>query len=244
MKHNNKYVLFSIIALILLIGIVFVGNYFDGKQKEETVSSDNLWDFEDVNNVSVVDAKLTGDDYRITQSYLFNYTKYKSSTWYKGSAYVEKIAKKEDLALITLKDNKNSTVSIVATIDVKNANVKTGDVVNFVGTIDIAKEEINLSKISKDSINYSNTEETTIEDLINNVKLIKRTYFIVNGYMVTDGDKYKLYDTKEDYKKHADAKRYFTVQWADEFGYTGNQDVTLRCLIVDTYVLGSCELKK
>ena len=62
--------------------------------------------------------------------------------------------------------------------------------------------------------------------------------------MFTDNNQYKLYDSKEKYKKDKSSGSYFLIDWKDKFNYTGNTRVTLKCLIDDTYKLKNCEMVK
>ena len=100
------------------------------------------------------------------------------------------------------------------------------------------------NRISTDEINYSSAINLNLNELINNINLVRNSYFVINGYMVTDGDKYKLYDSKESYIDNPDVGNYFNLNWKDNFGYTGNSDVTIRCNILDTFKLHNCELTK
>ena len=54
----------------------------------------------------------------------------------------------------------------------------------------------------------------------------------------------KGYDSKESYIDNPDVGNYFNLNWKDNFGYTGNSDVTVRCNILDTFKLHNCELIK
>lgn len=238
-KHRT--VIFSIIIIILLIGTVFLWNFIVDKQKENNAKKEEEINVLDVNNVPNVDAKLNGEDYKITQLYLLSYAKHKSGIWYMSSGYVSKISINETEATIILKEDKNSKVSITATIEASKVNVKVGDTVNFVGTVDIKSGEVHLAKISLDTINYASVTEITLADLYNNIKLVKETYFVVSGYMITEGERYKLFDSKDSYTEDNSVGQYFLIEW-EKVLYTGNQKVTLRCNLKDTYILGNCTL--
>ena len=180
---------------------------------------------------------------KITQGYLLNYTTNKSGIWYMSNAIVGSIKNKDDIAYITL-NNEDKSLSMVAEIDKSKVTVDNGDDVNFVGTVDLETGYIELSRISKDTIVYSDVTEIEFEKLVNNIKTIKDNIFVVNGYMVTDGSKYKLYDTKSAYQIDEGAGNYFTIAWDKEFNYTGNANVTLECKINGTYKLKDCTLIK
>ena len=83
-----------------------------------------------------------------------------------------------------------------------------------------------------------------LDELINHINVIKSNYFIVKGYMVTEGDTYKLYDSKEDYKSEETQSIPFELKWKNEFNLTGNANVTVKCLIGSTYILKDCILEK
>ncbi len=241
MKFFNKYktVIISIICLIIMLAFVVLWNMIIVKNDKESENS-NI-DLGRVNNVSSVESKL-GEDIKITQNYLLTYTSNKASIWYMSSAYVKAIKYDEMDAIITLTDSESGNTKISGTIDKDKCDVKSGDIVNFVGTIDLSTGMIELTKISNDTIDYKNVTEIDFKDLVNNIQKVKSNYFIVIGYMVTDGDKYKLFDSKEDYSKNNNAGTYFLLNWKDAFMYTGNQKVTVKCLIEDTYKLNMCEL--
>lgn len=240
---ENYIVIVSIVVILLLIGSVFLWNFIVDKQNEKKEEKDTTIDVMEVNNVNDVDSKLNGEDYKITQLYLLSYSTHKSGTWYMSSAYVSKIVNNGKDAIITLKEDKNSKESLIATIDSSKVDIKVGDTINFVGTIDIKSEEIHLSKISKDTIDYKSVVNVSFKELYDNIRLVKDTYFIVSGYMITEDDTYKLFDNKDEALKEDNLGRYFIVEW-NEVLYTGNQNVDLRCKLVDTYKLGDCSLIK
>lgn len=233
------YIIFTILVIIMISGVVFWNNIIDKKDNNEV--KDTI-DVSDANNVPYVDAKL-GSDVRITQGYLLNYVTKKSSIWYMSTGYVKKITKKDKEATINLSETKDSETYIQGTIEIDKCNIKTGDLVNFVGTIDIESGTINLSKISKETINYQNMEEIDFNSLEDNLNLIKSTYFIISGYMVTDDKEYKLYDTKEAWQNDNSDLNYFTIEWKETFNYTGNQDIKIKCLLSNTHKLKECEMQ-
>lgn len=242
---KNSTVILAITVIVLLIGSVFVWNRivdWQNKKKEQESKESEIINPLDINNVNNVDSKLNGEDYKITQLYLLSYTKHKSGIWYMSNGYVSKIRYNGNEAIITLKENKESKDTLIATINKDKVEVRTGDTINFVGTIDIDKEEIHLSKISKDTINYASVTEISFDELIKNIRLFKDTYFVIQGFMVTENEKYKLFDSKDEYTKDSNVTNYFLLNWKDEFKYTGNQNVTVRCQIKDTYVLHNCSL--
>lgn len=120
--------------------------------------------------------------------------------------------------------------------------VKKGDIVNFVGTIDLETGSIELSRVSLEEIDYKSVTGIEINELIDNIKAVKNNYFVVSGYMVTDSDKYKLFESKSSYLKDKNVGTYFYLNWKDKFNYTGNQEVKVKCKILDTYKLNYCEL--
>ncbi len=245
MNFLKKYkitVVCSISLIIMILGIFFWNYIADlqNKDKNDIVDQNYEVDLSDVNNVPMVEAKL-GEDIQITQGYLLTYTRKKSSIWYESSAYVKKIADNGLTATITL-SNKDNSKKLVATIDSNKSNVKKGEIVNFVGTIDLNDGSLELSKITKDKIEYSSVERLEFNDLVDNIKAVKKNFFIINGYMVTENKEYKLYDSKDSYKKDKSSTNSFLIHWDDKFNLTGNATVTIKCLIKDTYDLKNCEL--
>lgn len=236
---NNKAVIISIICLILMLTSVLIWNKIITKQNEPEQKEEI--DLSDVNNIESVESKL-GSDMKITQGYLLTYTRNKSKTWYLSKGYIKNVKINDSTATITLTSSKDSKKTLTATIDSDKWNLTKGDLINFVGTFDLANKSLSLSKISKESIDYKNVIEVEIDNLIDNINQVKTNYFIINGYMVTEEDKYKLYDSKEAYNKDSSVGNYFTIEWKDQFEYTGNSNITIKCLIEDTYKLNSCEL--
>jgi len=243
-KEKLKVPIICIIIFIILGLSVLLWNYIIGKNKEEDndETSEVSEDF-DYNNVSVVDEKL-GSDFRITQSYLMNYVIKKVGTWYMSKGYVKNIKKDGDYVILTISQDKDGEATIEAQINKDNCNVKKGDSVFFVGIINFKKYSLKLTKIDTELINYKDVTSITFEELYNNLNNLKNTYFIVSGYMVTDNDKYKLFDSKEDYLNNDSTNDYFTLNWDGEFLYTGNQNVVVRCLLTDTYTLSYCTLEE
>lgn len=238
MWEKLRVPIISFILLVIMLCGVLVWNkiiHKDEKKEEPTYI-----DVSDANNVPSVDKKLGNGDYPITQSYLRNYTIHKSATWYESSGTVKSIKYKNDDVILTISDGE---YSVDAVISKDKCSVKKKDKVYFVGVVSIKNHNITLSKISKEEINYKSSISITIEELEKNIHHLANTYFVINGYMVTDNDKYKLYESKDAYQKDSSAGNYFLIKW-DEVLYTGNQDVKVRCLLSDTYQLSNCTLVK
>ena len=239
-KKIRVYVFSFIIILVMLLAVLVWNKIInkDNKKDNEVV------DVSDVDNTKYVDAKLGGDDVKITQSYLKNYTIHKQGYWYSSKGYVKKIKYEDNEAIITLSADKNSNETITATINKDKCDVKVGNEVYFVGTVIIRFNSIMLSRIGLEEIDYKSAVKIEFNDLKTNLDNINKTYFLVYGYLVTDGDKYKLYDSKDAYGKNSSAGEYFLVEWDGEFPYTGNQDVNIRCRLADTYKLKECTYNK
>lgn len=239
---KHKIILIMFLVLILLVGAIVA--WFKIIEKETSDDVDNInnnqIDLSDVNNVESVESRL---DYKmkITQGYLLTYTTNKSGIWYMSSAVVNKIKIDGTEAYITL-TNKEKTHKIIAEIESNKVNIKTGDTINFVGTVDLETGNIELAKISKDTINYNNVTEIEFSKLVDNIKLVKENIFVIDGYMITDKDRYKLFESKNDYEKDSSVGTYFTITWKDKFELTGNANVTLECKINGTYKLKDCSL--
>lgn len=240
---KTKLFIFCSISIVLMIFLVVIFNFVFKKDDDKLLTKINNYseDIGDYNNVSSIDAKLGDEDIKVTQSYLLNYTIKKGGTWYLSNGVVRSIKKISNECIINVS---NEEQSLNLTIDSSKCSVKRNDKVNFVGTIDIETGNLLLSRISTDEINYSSAINLNLNELINNINLVRNSYFVINGYMVTDGDKYKLYDSKESYIDNPDVGNYFNLNWKDNFGYTGNSDVTVRCNILDTFKLHNCELIK
>ncbi len=242
-KKNKINLAIFIIAVIIIVLVVIFGNSISKKQEARSNSIEEV-DVEEVDNVSIVDEKLKAGDYRVTQPYLFNYLTKKSALWYSSNGKVDSIKKKGSsyyIVVTGLKD-KNKKITLVSDTKVKNINKK--DKVYFVGSIDIESERIQLTKLSKEEIDYSSVEEISLEDLYDNIYYIKNTYVLVSGYMVTEGTNYKLFARKADSKKEETIINYFNINWADDFNLTGNKDVVVKCFIGDRYSLIGCELEE
>lgn len=238
---NFKIFLTCLISLIIMGSLVVFFNFVVNKKDKTEIDTEKMVDVKDANNVGVIDGKL-GDDLKITQGYLLSYTVRKSSIWYESSGYVKTIKLKKTLCTIQVEDKQKNVLTL--TISQDKCNVAKGDFVNFVGTIDISEGILELAKISKNEIDYSNVEKIELDKLIENIKMIQKNIFIISGYMVTDNDKYKLFDSKDDSIKNSSAGNYFLINWKSEFLYTGNKNVTLSCNLAGTYELKSCELIK
>ena len=57
--------------------------------------------------------------------------------------------------------------------------------------------------------------------------------------MVTDGNRFLLYENKQDYEDKS--KNYFVLNF-NNINVTGNAKVTVRCQIKNSYTLINCEL--
>ena len=239
-KYKKEIVFFSIFFLIILAiaGWFYFVIYLGDKDVEEKTNQG--FDLSDVNNVDAVESRL---DYKmkISQGYLLTYTTNKSGIWYMSSAIVSKVKLDGTDAYITL-TNKDKTHKLVAEISSNKVNIKNGDTINFVGTIDLETGNIELAKISKDAINYNNVTEMEFTKLVDNIKNVKGNIFVISGYMITDGERYKLFESKTAYKENNNVGEYFTISWDKEFNYTGNANVTLECKLNGTYKLKECSL--
>ena len=234
---NNKAVIIAIVCLILMLFSVVLWNKIISKQRE--IEESMQIDVSDANNVPSVEAKL-GSDMRITQSYLLNYTINKSSIWYKSEAVVKNKMVRDDVAILTLSENLNSEKILTATISNSKCDVKVSDSVQFVGTIDLHTGAVELSKISKEDIDYKNVTLLNINELIDNITLVKNNYFIVSGYLVRDNDNYRLFDSNDDYIAKSD--NYFLIHWIDETFSIDDGQVKIKCKIEDTKKLEVCEI--
>jgi hypothetical protein len=239
---QHKLEIIVVLTSFLLVGAFIAWIKLINKDKDDSLNEEEVpyVDVSDVNNVDAVESRL---DYKmkISQGYLLTYTTNKSGIWYMSSAYVSKIKVDGTIAYITVA-NKEKTHSIVLEIESNKVNVKKGDLVNFVGTIDLETTNIELAKLSKDTINYSNVTEMEFTKLVDNIKLVKDNVFVINGYMITDKDRFKLFESKSSYEEDSSVGRYFTITWKDKFNYTGNANVTLECKINGTYKLKDCVL--
>lgn len=239
-NNNSKIFIVFVVLVVFIVLCFFI--FKNNSNKDEDNKINNNIDVSDVNNINSVEKKL-GSPIKITQSYLLNYTTKKSGVWYMSSAYVKSI-KVEDMDAYIVLTNKDKSKSITASIEYEKVNVKKGDLINFVCTIDLEDGILELTKISIEDINYNSVTEIEFDDLLDNINKIKNNIFIINGYMVTDEDKYKLFDSKNDYKKNNKPGNYFTIEWKDEFNYTGNANVTISCKLGGAYKLSECELEE
>ena len=241
-KDSKKSLIILIVTVLIIIVVLVLSNVMSNKKKEENTDSGiDVVDYNEVDNVAVVDEKLKEGDYRVTQGYLLNYTKRKSNTWYSSYGIILDYKVKNKDVIITLGQEK-STNKIIAHIDQEYFNFKKKDKVYFVGTIDLVDGSLNLSRISKEEIDYNNVVELPFNDLYMNIYYLKNTYVIVSGYMITAAAEYKLYESKESYKKDETLGTYFYLEWADKFNYTGTSNVLVKCFIGDRYKLIGCEL--
>ena len=87
----------------LIILIVIICGSIISKNKEKDLDVDNKQvDVSDVDNVSIVDEKLKQGDYRVSQSYLLNYTKRKGNVWYSSKGIVTNIKYKNNTFLMKM----------------------------------------------------------------------------------------------------------------------------------------------
>lgn len=236
---NRKMYLFLLLFVLFSIGQVCFFNYIvkkDKNKEQETKQEATQVDLSNASNVSTIDSKL-GDDIVITQGYLMRYVVKKRGIWYQSSGYVQQVSKSGSTSTIKLSSKTNNKEYITLYIDSNKCNVKKGDTVYFVGTMNLDSASMNLAKISKEEFVYSDSTKISTEDLINNMNLLKNTKFIIKGYMITDGDKYKIYDSKKDYNSEG---KYFSINWKDTFNFTGNQEVIITCNLGDGYSLNKC----
>ena len=243
---KHKIVIIIILSIILSIILLVVSltawiKLID-KDKDVEVEDVPLVDVGNVNNVQAVESRL---DYKmkIRQSYLLTYTTNKSAIWYMSSAKVGKIKEEDNISYISV-TNEENTHRMILEIESQRVNVKKGDLINFVGTIDLETGNIELAKLSKDTINYSNVTKIEFTELVDNIKLVKNNIFVISGYMITDKDKFKLFESKLAFEDDSSVGRYFYITWKDKFNYTGNANVTLECNINGTYKLNNCVLVK
>jgi len=243
MKITKKYqaLIVSIFLLIIMLLSVLIWNKIITKQNNLNEENSPTLDVSDANNIPSIEKKL-GEDIKITQSYLLTYTRRKSNTWYYSKGYVKNIKIQDSKAIITFNSLNDNNLTITGTIDTEKWHYKKGDLLYFVGTLNLNTYDITLSKISDEEINYQNITEINLDEFINTIDKLKKNYFLISGYMITDQDKYKLFDSKESYKKDSSISTYFTLSWKNEFNFTGNQFVNIKCQIADTYKLKNCEL--
>ena len=241
----SKLSLVIIFSIIFMIGSVIFFNYVVKKDKERKENKNEVKetqkvDLSDASNVPTIDAKL-GDDIVITQEYLMRYVTKKKSIWYQSSGYVQNISKKNGTTTITISDTLKGKENINLLIDSDKCSVKKGEFVYFVGTIELGTSNINLAKISNQEFSYSNATKILVSELIKNIKLLNNNIFVISGFLVTDNNNYKLYESKESYTND---DRYFLIKWKNTFNYTGNQKVYLTCKIDKDYSLKDCLLNE
>ena len=53
---------------------------------------------------------------------------------------------------------------------------------------------------------------------------------------------YEQHKQMVEYLKNKDFGNYFTISWENDFDYTGNANIKVKCLIGDTYKLKDCEM--
>ncbi len=222
-----------------MVSSVFVWNKIIPKdeKKEET----NPIDVSDANNVPSIDAKL-GTDIRITTGYLLNYTTKKSGIWYMSSGYIKTIKANKEETTLTISEDKDSSNTLEAIIS-QNINLKKGTTIYFVGNIDLSNGQLKLSTIDQTPINFKNVTEISFNDLYNNITLLSKTTFTISGYMITDNDTYKLFDSKTTYQNNNYPGNYFLINWRDSFNLTGNDNVKITCSLKGTYELADCILQ-
>ncbi len=238
---NYQALIVSIFLLIIMLLSVLIWNKIIIKQNNLKEENSPTLDVSDANNIPSIEKKL-GEDIKITQSYLLTYTRRKSNTWYYSKGYVKNIKIQDSKAIIIFNSLNDNNLTITGTIDTEKWHYKKGDLLYFVGTLNLNTYDITLSKISNEEINYQNITEINLDEFINTIDKLKKNYFLISGYMITDQDKYKLFDSKESYKKDSSISTYFTLSWKNEFNFTGNQFVNIKCQIADTYKLKNCEL--
>lgn len=238
---QNKALFISIISLFIMILLIPSWNYIIKKQNESKEKTTP--EIQTENILPDIEDKF-GAIIEINQNKLLKYTKEKRQIWYLSSGYVKNVNTTNSITTITFSSTKESNNILKATIDSNKWEYQKGDTLNFLGSINLSNNELSLTKISKEPINYKNVIELQIDSLIENINKLKINYFMINGYMVTDNEEYKLYNSKESYKKDSSIGNYFTISWQDEFNYTGNQYVILKCKIEDTYKLNECELQQ
>ena len=235
MDKLKGIIVIFVAAIIVGIGLIF---FFNSIDKKEDVPIDN--DYSDVSNVSIIDGKL-GSDIKITQSYLMKYTINKTGVWYISYGSISKIKVTDKSIEYTFS---NGNKSIKGSIAKSDSVYEKGSNVYFVGTINLSDGSINLSTVSDEKIEYSTPVEMELSEFIEHVDNVRNTDFLVQGYMVTDNDEYKLFDSKSKYQSNSAAGSYFLLSMDKSFNYTGNANVTLRCNIDGTYKLRNCKLEQ
>lgn len=234
--NNIKIFVGCLVALVvMLLGVLFFNKVSEKTEEESINSTSPILEY---NNVSEIDSKL-GQDIRISQSYLANYIIKKGSVWYRSEGTIQRITEKNNVNFITVE---GQGVSITCLIDKEKFNYKKGDSVQFVGTIDLETGNIHLAKISTEEINYSSAKEMELKELVNHIEIVRNNVFTVSGFLVTEGNTFKLFDSKDSYENNNKAGNYFIIGFRGNFNYTGNQKVLLKCNINNSYSLKNCEL--
>ena len=235
MDKIKGIIVIFVATIIVGIGLIF---FLDSNDNTEKVPIDK--DYSDVSNVSVIDGKL-GSDIKITQSYLKKYTINKTGVWYMSSGKISNIKVTDQSIIYTFTDGTNSIKGSIAKSD---GVYEKGTYGYFVGTINLSNGDINLSTVRDEVIDYSSPINIELSDLISHVSDVRNTDFLVQGYMITDEEEYKLFDSKSAYKNDNKAGNYFSLSMDKSFNYTGNANVTLRCNIDGTYKLRNCSLEQ
>lgn len=239
--QNKRVPIFIICFLLFCFMNIFIFNKIADKQYgEKKLESIQKEEVSDYNNVSIVDAKL-GNPYSITTGYLKTYATKKSGIWYQSKALVQSVSVKNNITTIILRQENSQEQKLVANYYEKS-DIKKGDFVSFVGTIKFEDSSLHLSKISKDEITYQDVTILPFEDLYENITLLAKQEFVINGFLVTEGNRYLLYDSKEEYQNR-NTGNYFILHFETDFSYTGNQSVKVSCLLENSYTLKNCNLK-
>ena len=239
-KRHHK-VFEVLICLGALVLIIWLGvSVYKGDEHQNDDSNNQEIDFTYVNNIDDVENNMNYK-MKISQSYLLTYTTNKAGVWYMSNAVVDKVKIDGTDAFIIL-TNEDKTHSLVTEIESNRVNVKHGDEVHFVGTVDLETGNIELAKISLDEINYKDVEKMGFTELVDNINKVMDNIFVIHGYMITDGTKYKLFDSKSSYEKDSSVGNYFNIKWDGKFNYTGNANVTIECKLNGTYKLKDCTL--
>ena len=129
---DKEPIILIVFIMVLVIGIILFFVFKDFNKVEENNSV--YVDTSDVNNVPDVEKRL-GNTMKITQNYLLMYTKNKSSIWYMSKATIKNIKVSGTDAYITLIEN---GMTLEAWIEADKVDVKKGDTIKFVGTIELS----------------------------------------------------------------------------------------------------------
>lgn len=223
-----------VISLCIMLLLVLFFNYVSDKQAKDKASTN---DVTDSFNFDEIDSSL-GEEININQVNLNKYIIKKNSIWYMSEGKINKINSNQGITTIIFN---TSSGDLTALVDSTKFDYKVGDYIYFVGSININEGVFTISKISNEPIDYNSCIVLSIDDLCNNINLVVNNYFIVDGYMVTEGTIYKIYDSKDDYLSNKEAG-YFILSWDGEFNYTGNANVSVKCNIGNSYSLKKCIL--